>query len=419
MPPRGAWRSYLAVLRLPDYRMFWSGLLLSALGSEIGYLALIWFVKDQTQSALAVGLVISLRQIPGAIGSVLGGPLLDRGSRRLLMATDNAGRALLTLTMCLLYFVGVLQLWQIYVVVAVSGLLASLTNVGRGAITPALVGTGDLLPAANALNQVEWQVSSLAGPALGGMLLAFWSAPTILLVDVATLVIFAWSLWHLPKSVDLLRRSTAGYRQSLLHGARLMVGSRPLLALTLLTFLFNAAYGPLLVALPFYADERLGYGAPGLGWLWSAFAVGSLAGGLTASLFDRWPLGRGLSALVLLWGLLTAPLFWVHGLLPALVLMAVAGASYTPYSVLYLTARQRLAPVEAYGRVLGFTLVVTQLGAPLGAWLGGWLVEWVGAAATIGLAGVACVLSGGVAWLQPDLRRLEQPVATVMAPQSD
>ncbi|MCG0239869.1 MAG: MFS transporter [Firmicutes bacterium] len=391
-------RSYQAVLRLPGYRWFWFGIVLSALGAEAGQLALGWLVRSLTASPVAVGLSLSLSRVTLAIGSLLAGLLLDRGSRRRWMALDNLLRAAALVGAALLAHAGALQGWHLYALGLLLGLSSALTRVGTVALVPALVAPRpDLLATANALGQAEWQIATLVGPALGGLLVEKWSPPGVLLLQAASLVLMAWILIRLPAAVDPPSSQPIPLWPSLWEGVRWFLGSRGLAALTILTFLFNLLYGPFAVALYFYPDH-LGTGPAGLGWLLSAFAAGSLAGGLiTPSLGER-PLRPTLAGIVLLWGLTTGSLAWTRSLVWALILMFLAGAAFSPYNVLATAARQRLLPREVYGRVFGLTLVLTQLGMPIGSWAGGKLVQGMGAPAAIGLAGLACLGLAAGAW---------------------
>lgn len=146
---------------------------------------------------------------------------------------------------------------------------------------------------------------------------------------------------------------------------------------------------------------------PYAGIFWSAFAVGNLEGALAAGPAHRWPARWTLAAAVL-WGLFTGPLAWVRSLPTALVLVFLAGAAFGPYPVLSFTLRQVLVPREVLGRVLSFTLVITQLGVPAGAWLGGRLVDALGAPMAMGLAGAGCMALGLVAALCRDLGWVER-----------
>jgi hypothetical protein len=136
---------------------------------------------------------------------------------------------------------------------------------GRSAIMPAIVGQGDLLADANALNQVRWQVASLLGPALAGWMLSTWRPDLVLLVDAATFLLFALVLTRIPPAADEVAGSGASYWTLFREGLRWMVRSRPLLALTVHSFLFNLVYGPLRSHSPSMRGAYWALGPPGWG----------------------------------------------------------------------------------------------------------------------------------------------------------
>lgn len=398
---------YLALFRERGYRWFWLGSTIDLLGSQISLIALIWLVKESTGSAEAVGALYSAGQAPLAIGCFLLGPLLDRFSRRRLMVADNVARALLMGGLALVAMSGHLQIGLVLAILAVSTFLSAITTIGASAITPALLEDGALLNTANALNQTRWQVAFMVGPALGGLLLALFRPESVLLGDAVTFLLFALALSVLPRRVDQRLERPPSYWVSLKEGARFLVGSRPLREVTLHTFLFNMAYGPFLVALPFLIDLRLGGGAAGLGLLQSALAAGSLVGGFSVPFLPEGRTGRTIAVITALWGLFTLPLLWITSLPLAMGAIFLAGASFAPYTVLVITSRQRAIPPEAYGRVIGLTMLVTQLGAPVGAWFGGPLVTGMGAPAAIAVAAVFSLALGALSWFSPGLAGLD------------
>lgn len=403
-----ALRQYLALFRERGYRWFWLGSTIDMLGSQVSLIALVWLVKESTHSAEAVGALYSAGQAPLAIGCFLLGPLLDRFSRRRLMVMDNLVRGLLMGALALLALGGDLQVWLVLVILGLSAFLSATTTIGASAITPALLEDGGLLQTANALNQTRWQVAYMVGPAVGGLLLALFRPESVLLGDAVTFLLFALALAALPTRVDQRLERPSSYWASLKEGARFLVGSRPLREVTLHTFLFNLAYGPFLVALPFLIDLRLGGGAAALGLLQSALAAGSLVGGFLVPFLPEGRTRETIVVITMLWGLFTLPLLWITSLPLAMGAIFLAGASFAPYNVLVITARQRAIPPEAYGRVIGLTMLVTQLGAPVGAWFGGPLVTGLGAPAAIAVAALFSVALGALSWFSPGLAGLDR-----------
>src|SRR5712692_808764 len=126
-------------LHHPAFRRLWLGLVISRLGDQFTMIALIWFVLQLTGSGVAIGLVVLCFQLPTIISSPLMGKLLDRYQPRIVMAVDNFGRACIVAAIPALYWLGVLQLWMVFVLALFSGILSPATEVGCRIVIPRLV----------------------------------------------------------------------------------------------------------------------------------------------------------------------------------------------------------------------------------------------------------------------------------------
>jgi predicted MFS family arabinose efflux permease len=180
-------------------------------------------------------------------------------------------------------------------------------------------------------------------------------------------------------------------------------------ALTLLSLVFFFSYGPLEAALPVYSSEVLHANAGGYGLLWTGFGVGAFAGVLTLTrLARRWRPSIALPMIAVLWGALLLPLFFIHELPLAMLFLAVAGASWAPYTPMETTLLQRFVPTEIRGQVFGARHSLVVAAAPLGAALGGVLLQYLSAPLVIAISGLACILAGLGGLVSPSLRQLRQ-----------
>lgn len=155
-------------------------------------------------------------------------------------------------------------------------------------------------------------------------------------------------------------------------GYRYLFGKKQIVALVLFTFLFNMSYGPIEVALPLYANQNLAGGSVALGMLWSSLAIGALLGSLFFSTISwRIPLGVTLAGIIVLWGITTMPLAFFSRLEVAMIAMALAGFSYSPYNIMYRSYLQRQVPDALLGRVMTSIRTITGTGMPAGAAVSG------------------------------------------------
>jgi len=285
--------------------------------------------------------------------------------------------------------------------VSAAGLLAPLSQAGEQVLLPQIVKDPQSLMRANGLMETQWQLTTLFGPAMAGVLVAQIGPVSVLLLDAASFWLCAWCFGRIP----LERQEQAEASHSLQSlAAELITGylyllKRPLLLfLMVFTFLFNMAYGPVEVGLPLFADQVLRGGSVALGMLWTALAAGSLLGSLLFSLLTwRGATGTALAAIMIGWGVATLPLGFSANLYLAMLSLGIAGLCYAPYGILYRTYLQKEVPTEMLGRVFTSFRTVTGLGMPLGAYAAGWLMPPFAVTELFFWSAVLCILIGWAA----------------------
>ncbi|HEV2921915.1 MAG TPA: MFS transporter [Actinomycetota bacterium] len=380
----------------PAVRRLAAGLLLSRTGDQLTTIALVWFVLDLTGSGVAVGLVLLCAGLP----PVVTGPLLDRWPLRRVMVADNLARATLVGAIPTLHWLGRLDMPLVCGLSVAAGALVPATDVGVRVALPRLVEEADL-ERANLLLSVGDQVSALAGPALGGLLVGLVGAPPVLLADAASFLAMAALVGPLPDAAGPAVPPPATGPATRAPLADPTV--RTVLGLTLVYFL---AYGPLEPALPLYSRDVLQAGAGGYGLLWSAFGAGALAGLATVPAVGRLRPGLALAGNAVAWGAALLPLLAIAGIVPAMATLALGGLVWAPYVTLESSLLQRVVPAPALGRVFGVRRALTAAAMPLGAAAGGLLLQRAAPTAVIGLSAVTCMLAGAAALCSPALHRL-------------
>ena len=382
------------------FRRVWYGALVSAFGDSLAWLALSWLVLELTNDGTAVGIVLLCTALPALVTGPIIGRLLDHYQPRTLMIIDNVARAAIIGLIPLLHTLGLLQVWMVYALAIFSGALAPASQVGLRVLVPQLL-PDDQLEAGNVFLSLTWQLPTVLGPVIAGLLIAAWGAASALLVDALTFLVMAWALQILP---DFVRRS-AGIRS---HKIGLsLLRQFPLLAMIIaLSATFFLAYGPLEAALPIFAKHTLNVNADAYGLLWSGCGVGIVLGGVNASwLARRVRIGLLLCCTMLLWGLCQALIGLSTTYFMALIALTVGGMIWGPYLSLEATLIQRNVPTELHGQVFGLRSALTAPMAPLGTAVGGVLLRfWLPYEVIVGSA-LVCVVMGGLALLWPRLRR--------------
>jgi MFS family permease len=385
----------LAVLGEREFTRFFIGYTTSLLGSSMAPVAVAFSVLDSGGTGTDLGWVMAARILPVVLVLLAGGVIADRfGSRRLMLGSDVL-RGLVQALFAGLLAAGHAPVRAMVALVAVWGIGEGLFMPAFGAILPDLVRRKELLADGNTLLGLSRSVSTVAGPALAGLVTAARGPAAVLLVDAVTYGVGALALAGLrlpdrPGTDDgtsMLRELRAGWSE---------FAARPWLWITTAQMgLFNLlVWAPFLVLGPLTAQRELG-GARAWGLVMGVYGAGAVLGGLW--MLGRRP-GRPLAVATvagLAWALPSAalaagaPLVWVvAGALVAGVGSAVCGT-------LFSTTTQRWVPVELLGRLTSFGSLGAFVLGPLGLAAAGPLAARLGTGEVL-LLGVVWQVAAGV-----------------------
>ena len=401
------WQSFHLLYRSPAFARFWIGRLISLFGDAFTLIALPWFVLQVTGSGTATAGILLTLQLPAILTSLVLGSLIDRFQPRTIMAIDNGLRTLIVGLIPILYWLGLLELWLLFLLTFLAGMLIPATEVGSRSILPDLVEDQDL-EAANMLWSFSTNLSLIIGPAVAGLLVASFGGPSVLLIDAGTFAVMTIVAILLPT----LKRGQPPVQASLSErlGLRQLWHLKVVRYTTLLSLVFFFSYGPLEAALPLYSEAVLQTDARGYGLLWSALAVGALLGTLSSTaLSGRVRLGVALPLIALLWGASLLPMAFVNDLRFACGLLLLGGLMWGPYTPLETTLLQRNVPRAQLGRVFGARSTLLTGGSPLGLATGGILLAFVPATVVIAFSAAACILVGLSGLVTPAFRGLSLP----------
>lgn len=371
------WPVTLRALRHRNYRLFFIGQLISLSGTWMQQVAQGWLVLRLTGSPLLLGLVAAAASLPVLLLSLPAGALVDRVSRHRLLITTQIIAMLLAFILALLTFTAAVREWHILVLAVLLGSVNAFDAPARHAFTVEMVGHTDLLNAI-ALNSSIFHAARTIGPALAGIAVAaIGEAPAFLLNGLSFLAVIASLLMmRLPPFRPPPRQHRL---DQLREGMRYIVQEpiiRTLLLLVGVISLFGLVYVPLL---PIFAHDVLHAGAQGLGWLTAAGGSGALVAALLlARAGDDFPRMRMVLVAALLYPVFLIGFTLMTTLLPAMLLLALAGwASVTTMS-LTNTLIQSVVPDTLRGRVMSvFTLLLLGL-SPMGGLAAGAVAELVG-----------------------------------------
>jgi MFS family permease len=395
-----------------EFRLLWTGQVVSFLGSQITYVALQFQVYELTRSSLAVGLMALCELVPLLGMAFVGGALADAVDRRKLVLRTEALLTLVPLGLLANAAIGEPRVWPLYVLAALAAGLDGLGRPSLWALLPRLV-TKEELPAATALHSLYLNLGAVAGPATGGFVVATLGLTGTYLLDVGT---FAFSLVTLaamkasppPADADRpsLRSAVEGFRYA---------RSRPVLMGTYLIDYNAMIFGMPTALFPALAFER--YAHHGLD---PATVLGLLngapyAGALLLSATSGW-VGRvhrhGLAIVwsVVVWGVAITAFGFATSLWVALPLLAIAGGGDFVSATFRSTIWNQTIPDEIRGRLAGIELANVASGPLLGNLEAGAVARLRGTQFSIVSGGIACLVGAAVlAWRMPEFLRYRSP----------
>jgi MFS family permease len=391
-PAKGAEPNLLRPLRVRDFRLLFGGESISVLGDYFHFVALAWLTLQLTGSGLALGSVLMVAGIPRAVFILLGGALSDRFSPRSLMLYSNAFRALVVGLLAVLVLTGRAELWHLFVFAGIFGVVDALFYPAVNTILPMLVDE-ETLPPANALMQGSQQLAGLIGPALAGIFIAAVQIGVAFVVDAVSFAIAAIALLFVLGGRRVVHADSEGPRHGLLGtitaGFRFAWSDPAVRSLILLTAAFNFAFnGPLLVGLPFLAENSLGGGSATFGILLSAFGAGSLVGAACAGSIARVPrLGTVVLGIAVGMGAAFGLLGLAANVLTAGAILAAIGVGAGFLNVHIISWLQGRTAEEMRGRVMSM-LMLGGIGlAPVSYALAGLIIDLGAATLMFAVAG--------------------------------
>jgi MFS family permease len=377
-----------------DFRLLWTGELVSQAGSQITLVAVFIQVFRLTGSSAAVGLIGLAQLGPLIIVTLLGAPLIDRVDRRRLMVFAAGGQAVASGVLLLGALAGRPPLAFVYAAAGLAGGLAGVSLSTRSAVTPNTVPAGQLSQAL-ALNQVMWQTCQIVGPALGGVIVARFGLSWAYGLDVASFggtIVTALLMTPQPaQRSEAAEQPPPGWR-GIAEGFRYLRGRRVLQStftadLVAMIFGMPRALFPVLALTQFHRGEEV------VGALFSSVAVGALLGALTTGWVGR-VRRQGLAVLVAVgvWGLgivafgLVGDALWL-----ALGCLAAAGAADVISAVFRGTILQQSVPDDLRGRLSALHIVVVTGGPRLGDFEAGVVASIFTPTVSVVSGGLACV----------------------------
>ena len=383
------WPAGLRAFRYRDFRLFWSGQLISLVGTWMQSVGQAWVVLEITGSPFKLGISTALQFGPMLFLSFLTGAFADRVRKRRLLLLTQSALMVQAFALAALDWTGHIQYWHVAVLASVYGIANTLDLPARQSFVVQIVGKHDLINAI-ALNSAVFNGARVVGPAVAGLLVARYGVAIAFLLNGLSFLGVIAALLAIHNEGEPRQRSGDTLSQEILQGLR-YAWETPLivliLAFMLVTSLFVVNFG---VVVPLVAREVLHEGAHGFGLLMASLGVGAVAGAAGLALVGRGraPVsllaGAALIDAIGLAGLGMVRHFWV-----AAALLAVMGFAMIVFMASSNTTLQVTVPDALRGRLMGLYAFVFVGMNPFGALFIGSVAEKWGVPA-------ACVAGGGI-----------------------
>jgi MFS family permease len=384
---------------------------------------LLWHVSllVPDNKGLALGLVGLVKVVPIVLFSMISGVLADAWDRRKLMLATQLAATVVALALAVLSARGVTVVWPIYALAALGAAVGTFDLPARNALVPSLV-PREHLPNAISLNTIMFQLASVLGPSLGGILIATSGVTWVYVANAVSFAAVVVALLMM-RDVPVRRTSTSGSRNdvsvhSALEGLR-FVFRAPLIRSTMLLDFFATFFSSATALLPIFAQDILHVGPAGYGWLYAAPAVGALVTSaamvpLTERIRHRgqtllWAVG-GYGLATVIFGLSRS--FWL-----TFACLAMTGATDTVSMIIRNIVRQLETPDHLRGRMIGVNMLFFQGGPQLGELEAGLVADLVSAPFSVISGGLGClVCTAWVARATPELRNYQHSVESPVVP---
>jgi MFS transporter, DHA3 family, macrolide efflux protein len=393
----------------------WTGQAFSLFGSNLVQFALIWHITAATGSATVLAAASMVGMLPQVFLGPFAGALVDRWNRRRVIIAADGVIAVVSLLLAVLFYTGTVQIWHIFLVMAIRSLGGAFHWPAMQASTSLMVPHSQLSRVAG-MNQALLGIMGIVAPPLGALLLSFMPVGGVLLIDVSTaaIAIFAISLVRIPQPARLQVTAGAGLRpliEDMKIGFRYVARWPGLLALGGLAMIINFFVAPSFSLIPILVTNHFGGEAMQLGFINSSFSIGFVVGGVLLSAWGGFKkkiytsfLGlAGMGIGIFIAGAAPSNLFIL-----GLIGMGIAG-TMNPIAngPLFAIFQSSIAP-EMQGRVLSLISSSSALIMPLSLMVAGPISDALGIQTWYWIAAAACVIMAAVGLFIPAIMTIEE-----------
>jgi len=369
--------SMFSSLRYNNFRLLWTGAIISSTGDFLEIVALNWLVYELTGSALYLGLFNLARSLPILFFTLIAGAMADKYERRKLMVYSQGAAMVLSGILASLAFSGKLDIFFILTIGVLQGVANSFNLPIRQSLISELV-PREMIVNAVALNGASLTLTLVLGPALGGLVVGTLGIKYALLLNTISFIAVIWALFamEIPKHVNKHEKTIT---QSLKEAAAYIYNHKVILPVVLFSFLMVAIGLPYTTLLPVFAKDYFHLSAAGYGYLFSIAGIGALLGSLFSGIRSKEKVKKAMIFSFVGFGLLlvvfgTAAIFLSGYTILFAMLLVMIGFTFSTFNATNNTILQLMVDDAYRGRVLSTLFLGFGL-TSLGSFVIGWIAE--------------------------------------------
>ena len=418
-------------LRFRDFRIFWLGLFVSVIGSQMQLIAINWhlyeLLRGQTfnvqlfgrtielgAEALGLGTLGLVRVIPIVLFALFGGILADTRNRRSLLLFTEGFDVIIAAILAVLTLTGKTTVLHIYLITGALAAMNALEGPSRQSLIPHLVPREHFSNAVS-VQTLMFTTASIVGPALAGLIVGYANVGYVYAINAVSFVAVVVSLLLMRYRGQVAAATTGLGLNALFDGLR-FVFRTPIISSTMLLDFIATLFSSARTMLPIVASDILGVGAVGYGWLATADSMGAVIAGSALATRGEQLRRQGplLLVCVVIYGAATAFFGLSTTFAVSFLMLMLVGAADAISTVIRGTVRQLSTPDALRGRMTSVNMMFFMGGPQLGELEAGLVAAAFGVPFAIVSGGIATVLlTALVAWKFPILRRYDTPTAVV------
>ena len=399
-------------LQYRNYRLFFGGQSISLTGTWIQRIAMPWLVYHLTGSVVLLGVVGFAGQIPTFLLASYAGVITDRRNRYHILITTQILAMIQALTLALLFFLGVIQVWHILALSVMLGLINAFDMPARQSFVIEMVEKKEDLGNAIALNSSMVNSARLLGPSIAGVLIAATGEGVCFLINGLSYLVVIASLLYMKVTPRVINKKSARFLQELKEGFHYTFGFAPIKSIILLLALVSLMGMPYSVLMPVFAKEILHGDSHTFGFLMGASGLGAISGAMyLASRKNAAGLERVIPMAAAAFGLgliafSQSRLFWV-----SMIMMVLTGLGMMLTMASSNTIIQTVVDDSKRGRVMSFYAMAFMGTVPFGSLFAGGMAKVVGAPLTLTIGGAACIV--GAVFFARQLPKIQAAILPV------